>query len=734
MRKINRRKLSLSLVIAFALFIVPMYSVHAALFDIGTFAATGVLGLLTYLVGWSVNVASVLIAFGAKLLGVAVYVRAGGDIPVVAGTWKILRDFSNMVFIILLIYMAFSTIFDRKGAKFGELIVRFIIVAVMINFSLVVGNLVIDACQVLSNVFLAGIGDLGARLGQYMNVNALMLKDVNAVDVSIASLGSALIILILALIFLFSIGTAALFAIIRIPYIWGLLIVSPIAWMSFILPGTQKWWKMWWGQFRGWNLFLPVYLFFMYLGLTFLSKKDEILSAVVRSHANGGDPTGIPLLGDLSQSLTFNLIFFYIFAAFVLIGGTKAAVSTTSMVGTGFDAGYKRARSWMGRMSGYDVRRDAVKAAATAKLGEFQQKGFENKWLNKVYGGKEGDQRIQGKYAQVFGVRNAAESRMTKEVSAEKSRLQDKDTRVLQSVLTDQTAPERRKIAAREILKDRNQLSGSQIVETYELYAKDNPQSALKFAGSVDYGKLSKDERGMLYDRIDNVELKKKISGTMAEKGDLNDVEKLKKATTLFNPVAEKSEFLKKAQKKSLLAATNARIQLGLAKNRAGQPQSLEEALFEQVNNMQPKDLVDLDKGTWEEPAFRNAVARKLELLQTSQKPKRNKKGNLVPGGGDNFKNSLRKAAAGDQDKLGIIETIAFAGENRSAQITGTPEDDEEEEPTPEAPTGGGTPPAAPGNVGGTAAGTAGTVSYNGSPINRANIVDLRNKSDIEIK
>jgi hypothetical protein len=360
----HKKRIAFTIGLSAAAFLfLPAYFARAS--DPGVFSllTTPFSSILQYMAVWLFEIVGNLISIVAKALNYAVLIRAGGSIPVVAATWKILRDFSNMFFIVLLIYMAFATIFNQNNYRFQDMIGRFIFVAVLINFSLVLGNLVIDACQVLTNIFIGSIGNLGDRLGTYLNPIALLPNGVNPADLAASSLVSLVFALIMALIFLFSLLVAMAFATIRVPFIWGLLIVSPIAWMSNLLPNTknsQYGWKGWWSQFMGWNLFLPVYLFFMYLGLMFLSKRDEVISAVLQfDKVNGTNPANTPLISTLTSGLTFNLLFFYIFAGVVMVGGTWAARQTTRLMGSGFDKGYDWARFAVGRVTGYDAARKA---------------------------------------------------------------------------------------------------------------------------------------------------------------------------------------------------------------------------------------------------------------------------------------------------------------------------------------------------------------------------------------
>src|SRR3989344_542465 len=89
----------------------------------------------------------------------------GQSIQVVQTTWALVRNFSNMFFILGLIIMAFATIFDVSRYNFRTLIVRFLIVALLINFSLTIGETIIDWTQSLSSVFLTAMGSYGNLLG-----------------------------------------------------------------------------------------------------------------------------------------------------------------------------------------------------------------------------------------------------------------------------------------------------------------------------------------------------------------------------------------------------------------------------------------------------------------------------------------------------------------------------------------------------------------------------------------
>lgn len=67
--------------------------------------------------------------------------------------WGIVRDFVNMFFIFVLLYVAFSTILGTHGAKPKEMIINVVIIGLFINFSLFVTHVIIDASNILARVF-----------------------------------------------------------------------------------------------------------------------------------------------------------------------------------------------------------------------------------------------------------------------------------------------------------------------------------------------------------------------------------------------------------------------------------------------------------------------------------------------------------------------------------------------------------------------------------------------------
>ena len=317
------------------------------------------------------------------------------DVPVVNAGWVIMRDFANMFFIVALIIMAFATIFEVSKYSFSAMIVRFILTAVLINFSLPLSKLFLQFSDQLSHVFITALGSVANQLGQ--GIAPSVVPSATSLGSASSFLGGAaqLVItgvwgIILISMLIMSMGTATAFIFVRIPILWWLLIFAPIAMLLNIFPTTQKSFKGWLDKLIGWGLYLPVFLFFLYFGLYFLSRQAELVGAI--NSSSSGVP-GAP---------TFQVIFSYFLACFFIWGGVKTAHEMSFLTSAKVIAWSDKPYQWIG-LSGAWKKRKA----------QFQEEGLRGKFmgvnLDKIpmgplrYGGRQGQERMEARWKGVFG-------------------------------------------------------------------------------------------------------------------------------------------------------------------------------------------------------------------------------------------------------------------------------------------------------------------------------------------
>jgi hypothetical protein len=193
---------------------------------------------------------------------------------------SITQNFANMGFIIFLVAIGLATALRIEEYKAKKTLPILIIVALLINFSPVFCGFIIDASNVVMNFFLNHVTGL---LGFYNFVmgaakalwNLLVESGFNLW----ANISAAMQIIIMIVFNYFAgfifILFSALF-IMRYIMLWILVILSPIAFVSYILPVTRRGrsllsWRTWWEQLVAWSIIGIIAAFFLYLGFTMIA-------------------------------------------------------------------------------------------------------------------------------------------------------------------------------------------------------------------------------------------------------------------------------------------------------------------------------------------------------------------------------------------------------------------------------------------------------------------------------
>ena len=220
--------------------------------------------LLTYLAGALLN-----LSVQYSVVEMKTNLAKAGSIDL---AWTTIRDIANMGFIFILLYAAIRTILGI-GSDTKKLIVNVIVVAILINFSLFFTKLVIDISNVLAVTFYDAIapgaltneaqgmfGDTGIAdsLMQPLRLPSLWKTDISGLDgsklLTIGVMGT-IVTLIAAFVFF----AVAIMFIIRFVVLVFVLILSPIAFMAFVLPQLKKYGDQWTDALIGQAFFAPIY-------------------------------------------------------------------------------------------------------------------------------------------------------------------------------------------------------------------------------------------------------------------------------------------------------------------------------------------------------------------------------------------------------------------------------------------------------------------------------------------
>lgn len=326
--------------------------------------------------------------------------------PGVVTGWEVVRDLVNMGFILVLLAVAFGTILNLKDYNVKEILPKLVVVALLINFSLPLVTMVVDASQIVMisiyNAMAGGLsGDCAASTPGNCLSNLAGIKDllVQSSDTEQLKLGShepwtVVGNLILATIFLFvfigvlSVGTLLL--VVRIVGIWMIMIFSPLAFFSYILPGMKSISSSWQKKLWQYTFFGPIYMFFLWISLILLTSVPSMMSAEGWDKATifEGKPVS-DFFKYLANVLQFILVIVMLMWSFVITrklgiqyGDAWAKKAEGIMKDTGWKvAGYgtRGVKSGAKTLSGYNFAKNKTGNWAKRNWGAWKQLRDERK-------------------------------------------------------------------------------------------------------------------------------------------------------------------------------------------------------------------------------------------------------------------------------------------------------------------------------------------------------------------
>ncbi|MCA9384551.1 MAG: hypothetical protein KC582_01450 [Candidatus Magasanikbacteria bacterium] len=364
-----------------------------------------VLGMIAEFLGRLILlVLSVLIAF-------AQYNGFSTALPVEQG-WVIVRDVTNMFFIIVLLLTAFATVIGRDEYHYSKILPGLLLQAVLINFSKTIIQLMIDFSQVVMLTFVNAFAQSAAGNFIYaLGLDKMMnLRPNSGVEIS-----SLMIAYMLAIFFMsITLGVVIIltaFLIYRIVFLWITLILAPLAFFVTALPGKfQSSLKAvgseYWGRLSGLLTGGPVMAFFLWLTLAITQNSSSAATAgaqatgslaanlnLVRPNSGAGvssapgvaDSAGA-LIGSGAESVIDSFFGFitqiadtehiasFIVGIALLTAALDAALASAAIVGAGTIAALTK--SGVGKLSPLALGKGAFNVGRGAGRAAFKGAGY----------------------------------------------------------------------------------------------------------------------------------------------------------------------------------------------------------------------------------------------------------------------------------------------------------------------------------------------------------------------
>jgi hypothetical protein len=208
-----------------------------------------------------------------------------------------MRDFANLGFVLAIIVIAIGFILRLQSYGSQRTLTRLIFAAILVNFSLVIAGIFIDAANITTTFFLRSFQfeKIAASLIDATGINEVFKGDPSKplvtriigfvlrqiyppadIAAAIQVLTKFVIVSIFAIMLMAALGALIVMLLLRVSHLWVLLILSPMAWLMWIFPQFEHNWRRWWNEFLRWVFFAPIVTFFLAFSISLIKRTSSL--------------------------------------------------------------------------------------------------------------------------------------------------------------------------------------------------------------------------------------------------------------------------------------------------------------------------------------------------------------------------------------------------------------------------------------------------------------------------
>ena len=354
----------------FVLFLLLSFTapVDALAADLGEAILAGITMVVAFLIGelFIPLMGKIMVWLLNGVVAIAQYNSFGSATAVTIG-WILMRDIANMVLVALMLAMAFGTLLNQ-GAKLGDSkgLPKFVIIAVVINFSKMITLLVIDVGQVVMLSFVAAFqntagGNFIRAFGikEWFKLSSFDQSTYQSVNMLIGLAMAAILVTVVVVVMMVFLA----YLVARIAMLWILIIFSPLVFAIQLVPSRgKKFYDEWWDHLIKTISTGPMLAFFLWLTLMVagvsngalgdevLQDSQQILAAQKAETAQTATQvkSGVNIL-DTSTMMT------YFITITMLLLGLKISIEMGGVVSGAASGFVKKApgRLWRGAKRAY---------------------------------------------------------------------------------------------------------------------------------------------------------------------------------------------------------------------------------------------------------------------------------------------------------------------------------------------------------------------------------------------
>lgn len=185
--------------------------------------------------------------------------------------WKTSLYYANIMITLFLIWIAINIILEKKEYTSYQNLIKLLVVALLINFSLVICTLFVDISNYLTVLFMSNVSTnaFSCLYACVIHKVANMFNCMANQMVFSQTIGNS-VALMIAIIFIGQLLGLIIYVLVRMVYLWFLVGVSPIAFVLSAIPETRKLYGKWLDLFKANLIKLPVIAFASYFILNLM--------------------------------------------------------------------------------------------------------------------------------------------------------------------------------------------------------------------------------------------------------------------------------------------------------------------------------------------------------------------------------------------------------------------------------------------------------------------------------
>lgn len=286
------------------------------------------------------TIGGALIVFGGLVVKLALKINIGAQSsPHVQVGFGATLALANIGFVLGIIVIAIATILRSETYGIKKLLRNLIIMAVLVNFGLVLAGAVLNFSDQLTLYFIRQVApsgspsDFGDRLIEAFNPPGLLTPPAATKSASsttsaeyaglegaitgfesyapsdsagdsaktfVQTLLNLVFVIIFEFIIAFTLLALAIMLLIRFGYMSWLLIILPLAWLTWVFPDFSRHFSKWWDTFIRWAFFAPFVTFALYLAVYVAQNRKQYLAdqltAIVGTNANNSSAVAMNAL------------------------------------------------------------------------------------------------------------------------------------------------------------------------------------------------------------------------------------------------------------------------------------------------------------------------------------------------------------------------------------------------------------------------------------------------------